>query len=208
MTADATAPAALDPAGGPSRTIGHSPRDGERPNNVSPLRHWTPDRASASGGTTITVKRACNGCGALLGDVTEREVERAIAGQPIEDVRAECPTCRPSLDRFHPGVVRIRVLDRLSLYGPGRVLAGAYTDPGQYCTRIREEHDGHVDYEPVHDWASRAVTIVAEVVQAEAERQGSVKVLRALGAGSGLPEDVCDGLADLADRIEKRAVTL
>lgn len=48
--------------------------------------------------TTIKVKRACNGCGTLLGDVADVEVERAIAGLPPLDVRAECGHCRPLVE--------------------------------------------------------------------------------------------------------------
>lgn len=46
--------------------------------------------------TTKIVQRACNGCGQLLGDVTDAEMEDAVAGAPLSDVRAECPTCRPA----------------------------------------------------------------------------------------------------------------
>jgi len=60
-----------------------------------PARPWTPDEKLPEGGTRVTVKRACNGCGELLGDVTDAEMDRAVAGLPSEDVRAECPRCRP-----------------------------------------------------------------------------------------------------------------
>jgi hypothetical protein len=58
-------------------------------------RTHTPDRTNDNGSTTIKLKRACNGCGHLLGDVTEAEMERAVAGAPLLDVRAECGHCRP-----------------------------------------------------------------------------------------------------------------
>lgn len=91
MTAESTPPAALDPAGG-----------GEKPPTASPYRIWTPDRPNPTGGTVISVKRACNGCGNLLGDVTDAELERAVAGLRAEDVRAECPTCAPGLTPLDP----------------------------------------------------------------------------------------------------------
>lgn len=47
------------------------------------------------GGTRITVKRACNGCGELIGDVTDAEMDRALAGLLALDVTGECPTCTP-----------------------------------------------------------------------------------------------------------------
>ncbi|MEU6057936.1 hypothetical protein [Streptomyces sp. NPDC047097] len=60
----------------------------ERPN--------TPDRVNADGSRTITTKRACNGCGHLLGDVTSTEMALAVAGAPLPDVRRECPACGPT----------------------------------------------------------------------------------------------------------------
>lgn len=61
-------------------------------------RTFTPDRVNDDGSTTITMQRACNGCGQLLGDVTDIEVDRAIAGLPPLDVRAECGHCRPLVE--------------------------------------------------------------------------------------------------------------
>lgn len=46
--------------------------------------------------TTIKMKRACNGCGTRLGDVTDQEMARGINGLPLPDVRRECPTCGPT----------------------------------------------------------------------------------------------------------------
>lgn len=48
--------------------------------------------------TTITTKRACNGCGQLLGDVTDDEMNHAIAGLPLPDARPECPNCKPLVE--------------------------------------------------------------------------------------------------------------
>ena len=59
-------------------------------------RPWTPDRANADGTTTIKMKRACNGCGTRLGDVTDAEMARAVNGLPLPDVRKECPACGPT----------------------------------------------------------------------------------------------------------------
>lgn len=59
-------------------------------------RPWTEDRRSADGSTTITMKRACNGCGQRLGDVTDGEMARAVNGLPLPDVRRECPACGPT----------------------------------------------------------------------------------------------------------------
>jgi hypothetical protein len=56
----------------------------------------TPDRTNPDGSTTIKMKRACNGCGELLGDITDQEMTLAIAGAPLPDVRRECPACGPT----------------------------------------------------------------------------------------------------------------
>lgn len=65
-------------------------------------RTHTPDRVTTNEHghktTTFTVQRACNGCGTFLGDVTDEEMARAIAGAPLEDVRGECNHCRPLVD--------------------------------------------------------------------------------------------------------------
>lgn len=56
-------------------------------------RTWTPRLRLCTNRHRITVKRACNGCSRLLGDVTDAEIEAAIDGLPPSDVRHECPTC-------------------------------------------------------------------------------------------------------------------
>lgn len=58
------------------------------------MRPWTPDRVREEGGIELSVKRACNGCGQLLGDVTDREMADAIRGLPLFDVTAECGRCQ------------------------------------------------------------------------------------------------------------------
>jgi hypothetical protein len=42
--------------------------------------------------TTMHLKRACNGCGTLLGDVAGRDVDD---DGNLSDVRGECPNCVP-----------------------------------------------------------------------------------------------------------------
>lgn len=54
-------------------------------------RPWTDDvRSPGTTSTTVTVKRSCNGCGRRLGDVTEAELDAAMSGAPLPDVRDEC----------------------------------------------------------------------------------------------------------------------
>lgn len=67
-------------------------------------RHRTPDHRNEDGSTTITVQRCCNGCGYSLGDVTMAEIDCAVSGAELPDVRMECPECRPLMDPPLPGV--------------------------------------------------------------------------------------------------------
>lgn len=60
-------------------------------------RTFTPDRVETKDDgrttTTITTKRVCNGCGEFVGDVTDAEMDCAIDGRPLPDVRGECAHC-------------------------------------------------------------------------------------------------------------------
>lgn len=58
-------------------------------------RPTTPDRKNPDGTTTITVQRACNGCGRTLGDATTVELDCAYMGLPLPDVTAECGCTQP-----------------------------------------------------------------------------------------------------------------
>ncbi|MFJ5217198.1 DUF4326 domain-containing protein [Streptomyces sp. NPDC088354] len=63
---------------------------------VANPRPTTPDEPHPEGGTRFTVKRCCNGCGEVLGDVTAWEMHLAVHWSvPLPDVRDECPTCTP-----------------------------------------------------------------------------------------------------------------
>lgn len=69
-----------------------------RPAGVSLAgRPLTPDRKEIGEDgrehTVITGKRCCNGCGLVLGDVTEAEVLAVIESGGLPDVRGECPSC-------------------------------------------------------------------------------------------------------------------
>jgi hypothetical protein len=50
----------------------------------------TPDVPLPDGGTRVTVKRSCNGCGRSLGDASGVELDAAMSGAPLADVRDEC----------------------------------------------------------------------------------------------------------------------
>lgn len=58
------------------------------------MRPWTPDTLLATGGQQINVKRCCNGCSQMLGDVTDQEMTDAISGFPLFDVTGECGHCQ------------------------------------------------------------------------------------------------------------------
>lgn len=60
---------------------------------VPPGRTWTPRLHIGNDCERIEVKRACNGCGELLGNLTNVEIEDAVDGRPLPDVRGECPAC-------------------------------------------------------------------------------------------------------------------
>lgn len=57
-------------------------------------RPSTPDETLPDGSRRCRVKRCCNGCGRVLGDVTEAEIDAAVAGIPLPDVRDECGCAR------------------------------------------------------------------------------------------------------------------
>lgn len=78
-------------------------------------RPFTPDRTNADGSTTITTKRACNGCGQTLGDATDAEMGRAITGLPLPDVRGECPTCGSTAPEPSCTPVKLAIGDVLCL---------------------------------------------------------------------------------------------
>ncbi|MFE2710551.1 hypothetical protein ACFXKI_00820 [Streptomyces mirabilis] len=76
---------------------------------------------------TIKLKRSCNGCGTLLGDVDNRDIDDR--GE-LTDVRAECGHCRPLVDLEAAGcktwhVTRRTIgrvdddIDRLGVYAKG-----------------------------------------------------------------------------------------
>ena len=54
------------------------------------MRKWTLDEIHADGSRTVRVKRSCNGCGRLVGDVTAAELDAGMCGFPLPDVTDEC----------------------------------------------------------------------------------------------------------------------
>jgi hypothetical protein len=103
----------------------------------------TPDRVNPDGSRTITSKRACSGCGQLLGDVTEQEMVRAMGGLPLPDVRRECPACAPTAPE--PACLPVKVLagDQLCLELECDHERSAEGGPDgiedSYCDEVREE---------------------------------------------------------------------
>ncbi|MFH8926334.1 hypothetical protein ACH4D4_04695 [Streptomyces pristinaespiralis] len=77
--------------------------------------------------TTFSLKRACNGCGQLVGDVDNRDVDER---GNLTDVRGECDHCRPLVELEAAGCRTWEVtprsinrvddeLDRLDVYAKG-----------------------------------------------------------------------------------------
>jgi hypothetical protein len=100
-------------------------------------RPWTPSTS-----TTIVMKRACNGCGTQLGDVTDQEMARGINGLPLPDVRRECPTCGPTAPEPKCLPATVVAGDQLCVEmecdhtGGG----GSYsTPPDSYCDEVTEQ---------------------------------------------------------------------
>jgi hypothetical protein len=57
------------------------------PPGASTKRPWTADRHGDDGMvTTVHVKRACDGCGELIGDVTDAELDAALDGRRLPSV--------------------------------------------------------------------------------------------------------------------------
>jgi hypothetical protein len=98
-------------------------------------RAHTPDQTNDDGSTTIKLKRACNGCGQHLGDITDQEMTAAIEGQPLPDVRRECPTCGPTAPP--PACRRLQ-----TVWGAADCVEQAcdhdLTD-GEYCDEVTEQ---------------------------------------------------------------------
>ncbi|MFJ8798462.1 hypothetical protein [Streptomyces sp. NPDC102487] len=106
--------------------------------NATP-RPNTPDVVTydEQGGKSIriTTKRACNGCGQLLGDISSHEMALAIAGAPLPDVRSECPACAPTAPPPACRPTRIVSGDVLCL---GLDCDHELT-AGEYCDEVGEE---------------------------------------------------------------------
>lgn len=62
-------------------------------------RTHTPDEKTVTDDgrtdTTLKLKRGCNGCGQILGDLDGRDVDEH---GNLTDVRAECPNCSPVVE--------------------------------------------------------------------------------------------------------------
>lgn len=81
--------------------------------------------------TTIKMKRACNGCGQYLGDVTDQEMARGINGLPLPDVRRECPDCAPTAPE--PKCLPVQTVDGDEACLDGECVHAV--EPGSdYCT--------------------------------------------------------------------------
>ena len=69
-------------------------------------RPRTPEAVNPDGSWYFTIQRSCNGCGESVGDVTDAEIEIAIDGGELPDVRMECRQCGPGTLLPEPEVTR------------------------------------------------------------------------------------------------------
>ncbi|MEU8968100.1 hypothetical protein AB0D11_02295 [Streptomyces monashensis] len=121
-----------EPSGGSPETHHEAPT----PHTSLPPRPNTPDRINEDGSKTITTKRACNGCGQLLGDITDQEMALAVAGGPMPDVRRECPTCAPTAPEPVCRPMQIVAGDALCLEVE---CDHDLEDGAEYCVEVAEE---------------------------------------------------------------------
>ncbi|NEA52348.1 hypothetical protein [Streptomyces sp. SID10815] len=96
----------------------------------------TPDRINPDGSRTIKTKRACNGCGISLGDISDDEWTAAINGRPLPDVRRECPSCAPTAPPAACNPMKVFGGDMLCLEGECDH-DGVSTE--SYCEEVGEE---------------------------------------------------------------------
>jgi len=136
----------------------------------------TPDRAevNAEGRTVtrITMKRCCNGCGNVLGDADNRDVD---SNGNLTDVRAECASCGPiveleaagcrtwKLTRRNIGTIDDAV-DRYGVYAKGywenvdgkTTVTGLRIGTGE--DRVVAKFDDWIIRHPDGRWSVRAAT--------------------------------------------------
>jgi hypothetical protein len=107
---------------------------------VTDFRTWTPD-ARTETGHIVRVKRACNGCATLIGDVTEAEIEEVVNGLPLRDVTAECPRCT---DRWPAALTEIARL-RAELVEEQTVHAKTFDNFESHAEACLEERTRQLD---------------------------------------------------------------
>ena len=125
--------------------------------------------------TTIKVKRACNGCGQLLGDIAEQDVDEH---GNLTDVRTECARCAPLVELEAQGCRTWRLtprsitavddeVDRDGIYAKGyfesdgtkTVCVGLRIGTGE--TRIVARYGDHVIRHPDGRWSVHAAPLPA-----------------------------------------------
>ena len=101
----------------------------------------TPDRINPDGSRRMTTKRACNGCGAFLGDVNCFEVNAALWGRPLPDVRRECSNCGPTAPEPACTPTVMAAGDMLCLEGEcdHEGEDGGEREDGAYCLEVRRD---------------------------------------------------------------------
>lgn len=104
---------------------------------VPATRPSTPPFDLPEGGKRITVQRCCNGCGRPLGDANDAEMDAAIAGASLPDVRSECG-CAPAETTEDPSAAPHPAAEGRSA-GPGTSPRPGPAEPGEAASATPED---------------------------------------------------------------------
>lgn len=125
-------------------------------------RPWTePHRDPATGKTSVTTKRVCNGCQRLIGDGTVEEVDHVMAGGDWPDARAECPWCTPEPDDAHDVLLVAARVAAFAARGDSRVMTTECAEHGRiWAGAVLCPHDVSQEWDRVAtahaaDWGGR-----------------------------------------------------
>jgi hypothetical protein len=135
--------------------------------NVATLRPNTPPRI-VGGKRTLTTKRACNGCGTDIGDATKDELDAAVNGRELPDVRGECLNCAGELSS--PGVA---VGDDVLYRRADRWTRGVVSVVGANGKLRIDLADGNIAIDVEHGFTSHHWATLDEVVAHEADARAT-----------------------------------
>jgi hypothetical protein len=133
--------------------------------DVATLRPNTPPRI-VGGKTIMTTKRACNGCKVDLGDATKDELEAAVNGQELPDVRSECLSCAGEVS-----LPRIAVGDEVLYRDATKWIRGTVSVAGD---KLRIDlANGNIAIDVQHGFTGHRWATLDEVVAHEASTRAT-----------------------------------